>query len=123
VEADEPVVLRERLVLLDGAPVELANSYFPLRIAGGTPLEEPRRIKGGAVSLLASLGYEGRQARETVTSRPATPVEQEALQIDDSAWVLDIFRVVIDRSGEPIEVTTMTMPANGRTLHYTVEIG
>jgi DNA-binding GntR family transcriptional regulator len=123
VEPDDSVVLRQRLVLLDGAPVELTDSYFPLHIAGGTPLEEPRKIKGGAVTLLASLGYVGSKAEETVSSRPPTAAEQQALEITGSDWVLDVFRIVTGQNGNPIEVTTMTMPAAGRTLHYTVEIG
>lgn len=123
VGADDLVVLRRRLVLLDGSPAELTNSYFPLHIAGGTALAEPRKIKGGAVTLLALLGYVGSKAEETVTSRPPTAAEQQDLQIAESDWVLDVFRIVTGSSGEPIEVTTMTMPAAGRTLHYTVEIG
>jgi DNA-binding GntR family transcriptional regulator len=122
-EPTDAVVLRQRLVLLDEAPTELTNSYFPLNIAGGTALAEPRKIKGGAVTLLASLGYVGSKAEETVASRPPTAAEQQDLQIAESDWVLDVFRIVTGSTGKPIEVTTMTMPAAGRTLHYTVEIG
>ncbi|WP_354643886.1 UTRA domain-containing protein [Kitasatospora camelliae] len=117
------VVVRRRLVLLDGAPAELTDSYFPLTVASGTALAYPRKIKGGAVSLLANLGYVARSSREDVTARPPSPDEASALAIHPGEWVLDVYRVVVDARGEPFEVTTMTMPARERTLHYTVEIG
>src|SRR3954454_18619977 len=49
-------IVRRRTVLLDQKPVELADSWYPLQVATGTGLAEPRKIKGGAVTLLATLG-------------------------------------------------------------------
>src|SRR5689334_20515735 len=46
VPSDEPVVVRRRLILLDDQPVELADSYYPLAIAGGTGLAAASRIRG-----------------------------------------------------------------------------
>src|SRR5436305_1117472 len=60
----KPVVVRRRVMLLDNQPVELTDSYYPATIAGGTPLAEHRKIPGGAVTLLASLGYRTRPAQE-----------------------------------------------------------
>ena len=54
---DEPAVLRRRLVTLDGVPVEVSDSWYPARVADGTPLAEDRPIKGGAVRALAARGY------------------------------------------------------------------
>ncbi|MGW6912555.1 GntR family transcriptional regulator [Kitasatospora sp. NPDC054939] len=117
------VVSRKRLVLLDGQAVELVASYFPVEIAGGTALAEPRRIKGGAVSLLADLGFVAASATEEVEARPASSEELRLLDASADDWVLDVFRVAVDQVGTPFEATEMTMLARGRTLHYTVEIG
>ncbi|MFI9274247.1 UTRA domain-containing protein [Kitasatospora sp. NPDC052896] len=117
-----PVVVRRRVVLLDDRPVELTDSYYPLSIAGGTPLAEFRKIRGGAVSVLAGLGYVGRARHEDVTAREPAGEEREVLAIGAGEWVLDVCRVVLGDHDTPIEVTTMVMPARGRSLHYVAEI-
>lgn len=119
----DPVVLRQRVIYLDGTAVELTDSYYLPSIARGTALAEPRKIRGGAVSLLASLGYVGRLRHESVTVRQATTQEREALALTEAQPVLSIHRVVVGDGNLPIEVTVMTMPALGRTLHYTAKIG
>jgi len=43
----ELVVVRRRVILLDGRPVELADSYYPVPIARGTDC--PRRARSPAV--------------------------------------------------------------------------
>jgi DNA-binding GntR family transcriptional regulator len=119
----DPIVLRSRLILLDGEPVEQAHSYYPSTVAAGTPLSEPRKIRGGAVNLLAELGFVAHAANEEVMSRPASLLESETLELPASDWVLDVFRVVKASDGRPFEATSMIMRARGRTLTYTTEIG
>jgi DNA-binding GntR family transcriptional regulator len=119
----EPVILRRRLVFLDDVPVEVADSYYPATIARGTALAETRKIKGGAVTLLANLGFRASVAHEQVTARQATAAERQLLEATDATWVLHLLRSVEDADGRPFEVSSMTMLASGRTLHYTVEIG
>ena len=118
-----PVVVRRRAIRLDGKTEELTDSYYPTHIAWGTALAEPRKIRGGAVTLLADLGFIGHTRREDVAAREPTAEERTALALGECEWVLDICRLVVDENDEPIEVTTMTMPARGRTLHYTAKIG
>ncbi|GAA3049476.1 hypothetical protein GCM10020000_32540 [Streptomyces olivoverticillatus] len=55
----ETVVVRRRLMLLDGLPNELTDTYYPAGIACGTPLLATAKIPGGAITLLAELGYAG----------------------------------------------------------------
>jgi GntR family transcriptional regulator len=117
------VIVRRRSILLDGEPVELTDSYYAPHVAGGTALAEPRKIPGGAVTLLSSLGYDGAVRHEDVSSREPTAEERELLGLGAADWVLDICRLVTTASGEPFEITIMTIPARGRTLHYTAKIG
>lgn len=123
VEVGTPVVLRRRLILLNDHPVELTDSYYPLAIAADTPLAENRKIKGGAVTLLAQLGHQPIRGDEEVGARPPSNAEAEALELPPGEWVLDVHRTAWNASGAPVEVTVMTMPARGRTLHYSIEIG
>jgi DNA-binding GntR family transcriptional regulator len=114
----EPVIVRRRTMLFDDHPVELTDSYYPATIARGTPLADPRKIRGGAVAFLADLGYPPRRVREDVSARFATPTEQAALQLGDPACVLMLSRTLITDNDLPVEASVMTMVADGRRLRY-----
>jgi GntR family transcriptional regulator len=114
---DEQVVLRRRLVLLDDAPVELTDSYYPASLARGTALAEFRKIRGGAVTALAEIGHVPRFVSESVHARKATAEERELLGSTDELAVLVLFRVTMDEEGRPIEAAVMVI-ADGRHVHY-----
>ncbi|PPK63348.1 UTRA domain-containing protein [Actinokineospora auranticolor] len=118
VEPGEAVVLRRRVMLFNDHPVELTDSYYPAAIARGTKLAEPRKIRGGAVALLADLGHPPRRLREDVSARLATPDEQDALRLDAAACVLLLARVLLTDEDRPVEASVMTMVADGRRLRY-----
>jgi GntR family transcriptional regulator len=114
----ELVVVRRRLMLFNDRPVELVDSYYPASIARGTRLAEPRKIPGGAVTLLADLGHPPRRVRENVSARIATSDERTALQLDDPSCVLLLARTLITENDRPVEASVMTMVADGRRLRY-----
>jgi GntR family transcriptional regulator len=113
------VIVRRRLMLFDNRPVELVDSYYPADLARGTALAEARKVRGGAVALLAELGHRPRHVREDVTSRLATAPERTTLHLDDPAAVLQLTRV-LDTGDRPVEVSVMT--STGR-LRYAAEPG
>lgn len=115
----EPVVVRRRVMLLDEQPVELTDSYYPVTIASGTSLAEHRKIRGGAVTLLAELGLRIDQVREDVSARNATDEEREQLALDDRP-VLVLVRQSLS-GGVPVEVSVMRM-APGRHLRYDLSV-
>ena len=112
------VVVRRRVVLLDGRPVELADSYYPNEIAGGTALAEARRIPGGAVTLMTRLGYPAKVIREDISARPATTDEKSLLNLGEHEWVLVLFRTVFAEHNCPAEVSIMVMRPDSRQLRY-----
>lgn len=114
----EPVVVRRRLMLFDGHPVELTDSYYPAAIARGTRLAEARKIPGGAVALLTDLGHPPRRVREDVSARFATPDERVALRLDTPSCVLVLARTLFTENDLPVEASVMTMVADGRQLRY-----
>ncbi|WP_308312596.1 UTRA domain-containing protein [Streptomyces sp. ISL-11] len=118
----EEVIVRRRLILLDGSPVELADSYYPARVAAGTALAEPRKVPGGAVTLLADLGYTATRVEEAVTARMPTESEREALELGDNEPVLVLSRIVFAGDGLPMEACEMTMTAKERTLRYRMRL-
>lgn len=115
-EGGEKVVVRRRLVLLDGKPVELADSYYPAAIARGTALAEMRKIPGGAVTLLADLGFPpAEEVDEDVAAETATPEQYEVLGLSAESPVLVLTRFTRSTTGQPTEVAVMTMT---RHLQY-----
>ncbi|MEO3874147.1 UTRA domain-containing protein [Nonomuraea sp. B12E4] len=122
VQGHETVVARRRTVLLDERPVELADSYYSLAIARDTPLAEPRKIRGGAPTLLAELGYPPAHIEEDVSARPASEEERQLLQLREHDWVLVLFRLSRARDNAPVEVSVMAMAPYGRHLRYHLSV-
>ncbi|MFF9502665.1 GntR family transcriptional regulator [Streptomyces sp. NPDC014656] len=119
--AGERAVVRRRLILLDDRPVELADSYYPLAVAAGTPLAEARKVPGGAVTLLKALGYTGAEVVEDVSADLATAEERRLLELPEGGAVLRLLRLTRTAEGAPVEASLMTMPA-GRHLTYRLPV-
>ncbi|MFD3802671.1 GntR family transcriptional regulator [Streptomyces sp. NPDC058611] len=119
----EIVVVRRRLIELDGVPVELTDTYYPADIASGTPLAGTAKIRGGAVTLLAQLGYVGERVVETVTARMPDAREQRQLSLGPAEPVLHLTRTTYDGSDRAIQADLMLMPSGRQQLRYEIRIG
>ncbi|MGV9425053.1 GntR family transcriptional regulator [Streptomyces sp. NPDC003656] len=119
----ETVVVRRRVIELDGAPCELTNTYYPSDIARGTRLAERGKIPGGAVTLLADLGHRGVRVREDVTARMPSGEERDLLRMTPDEPVLLLSRVTLDDTDRPIQADLMVMPAHRQRLRYEMRIG
>lgn|GEM_PF-1426121 len=117
------VVVRRRVMYLDGRPCELTDTYYPPAIAQGTRLAGTAKIAGGAVTLLAGLGYVGVRAREDITARLPSEEEAAALETEASQPVLQLLRLTLDAKERPIQADRMVMPAQRQRLRYDVRIG
>jgi len=116
------VILRQRLVLLDDIPVEIASSYWPLDVAAGTALAATGKVRGGAPTLLANLGYEPKSVIENVRTRPSTPEELTTLAMSDvGEWVLTLRRTITGDSGRPYEVFVSVAPGRIGQLNYSMK--
>ncbi|MCP3801886.1 UTRA domain-containing protein [Allokutzneria sp. A3M-2-11 16] len=115
-----PVVVRRRVMLLGERPVELTDSHYPASLARGTGLAEPRRIRGGAVTLLAELGYRVEQVVEDVSAHNPTDEERERLDLRGGP-VLQLVRRSLC-AGKVFEVSVMRMTAVGRRLRYQLSV-
>ncbi|UKY50444.1 UTRA domain-containing protein [Streptomyces inhibens] len=116
------VVVRRRIMYLDGRPCELTDTYYPLAIARGTRLAGTAKIPGGAITLLAELGYTGVRAREDVSARLPNSEEAESLEAELTQPVMQLLRLTFDAQDRPIQVDKMVMPAQLQQLRYTVRI-
>ncbi|GAA3148313.1 GntR family transcriptional regulator [Nonomuraea salmonea] len=114
----DKAVLRHRLLLLDGDPVELSWSYYPSSLVGGTPLTGSKKIKGGAPQVLADLGYPQREFTDLLSSRPPTVEEAEGLELPEGVPVMRQFRVIYSDDKRPVEVSVLVKGGHLYTLLY-----
>jgi GntR family transcriptional regulator len=114
----DPVIMRKQLLLLDGEPAELVRNYYPLAIARGTPLERPKKIRGGSPVVFAGLGLLPARAVDHVLPRLATVEEFIALRLPEDVPVLRQFRVVYTAAGQPIEATVMIKAGQRYEVEY-----
>lgn len=122
ISLDEPAILRRRLVTLDDVPVEVSDSWYPARIADGTPLAEDRPIKGGAVRALAERGYVAERHVEEVA---AVEVPTELGDLLPNSPVIELTRTSYTAGDVPFEVAIMLMnpemaPGVPRRLRYEI---
>lgn len=115
---EAPAILRYRLMLHAGQPVELSWSYYPAAIAAGTALARRARIRGGAPRLLAELGYPQRRFVDHVSARMPTTEELEGLALPDDVPVIRQLRVVYSDDNRPVEVGIQVKGSNLYELEY-----
>src|SRR6266516_7512963 len=75
IAAGDSTVVRRRVMTVEGEPVQLADSYFPRSLAEGTPLAEPRKVRGGVIAALERLGVQVERFHEDWSFRMPTPDE------------------------------------------------
>ncbi|MGW4791180.1 GntR family transcriptional regulator [Nonomuraea sp. NPDC004297] len=115
---ENQTILRHRLTLHDGDPVELTWSYYPASIAAGTALAERSKISGGAPQALADLGYPQREFTDRVSTRPPTTEETEGLEIPAGISVIRQFRTITSDDARPVEVSIIIKGGHLCELKY-----
>lgn len=123
IEPGSQAVLRRRIVTLDERAVEIADSWYPLAIAEGAGLAEAKPIKGGALRLLADLGYTAVRHTEDVSVALVADDLAELLAVPAGEAALELVRTSYTEDGIPFEVAVMTMsremgPGVRRRLRY-----
>ncbi|KWX03204.1 Transcriptional regulator [Carbonactinospora thermoautotrophica] len=117
-EDGEQVVVRRRLLLIEDEPVQLADSYYPARIAADTELARRAKMRGGENGALERLGIQLGFVDEEVSARMPTPDEAGLLKIPQGTPVLRHVRVTYDRDGRPVAVMAAVMAADRFTMRY-----
>lgn len=115
-------VVRRRVMLLDGEPVELVETYYPTDLVQGSPIMEMGRIPRGARAVLADLGYPPRRALEVVYTRMPTPEESRALHLSTGTPVFHVVRTVLSDEDRPIEVDVMVLGGDRNRLEYELPV-
>jgi DNA-binding GntR family transcriptional regulator len=119
----EPVMQTTYRYFSNDQPIQLSQSWEPLAITEGTPIEYPE--EGAAVGVITRMdliGYHINQVVERVTARAAKPIEITQLDLPQrGAYVL-----VIDRTyyadDRPIETCDIIFPGDRYELTYTIPV-
>jgi GntR family transcriptional regulator len=123
-EEGQAVIVRRRLFLVNGEPVALCDSYYPVEIAEGTALAEPENVSGGAYAVIEDAsGPIRRKLKRSVddlVSRMPRPDETEALKLPLGVPVVRILRTVYDSQGEAVEVQDTVAAADKHQFRYEV---
>lgn len=122
IEPGSPVLLRPRVMLADGEPVQTADSYYLLAVASGTPIAQQGLVRGGVFSVFADRGYPLADRRETVSAGVATEDERERLELPASAGVIRMLITHRTHGGSPISVDVCALRADRYRLTYTVPV-
>ncbi len=112
IQPGEMVLARSRRQFANDVPVQLATSYYPLDITGGTQIEQEDTGPGGSYSRLADLGFEPVSFREALKVRLPDENETRLLRLDAEQRVITIRRVARDKAGRVVEVNDMVLPAH-----------
>lgn len=121
IASDGTAVLRRQLLKLNGEPAELVESYYPIEIANGTAITEPRKVRGGVPTLLAEMGYPFRKSVDRVSARTPTADQGVYLKMPVGELpVLRTFRTVYSNDDQVIEVTVMAKAGHLYELEYEI---
>jgi GntR family transcriptional regulator len=122
IEPGTPVLLRPRVMLADGEPVELADSYYLLAVASGTAIAQQGLVRGGTYRIFSDRGCPLVDRQETIAFGPATETDQRDLALPSSAWVVRMLITHRTTGGAPISVDRCTLRADRYRLTYTVPV-
>ena len=115
---DEQVLIRKRHMFTDGRPAQLAVSYIPLSVAGGTALAHPDTGPAGIYARLAERGHRVTRFIEEIESRRPDNEEAQFLRISRTQHVIGVTRLACDQAGRILEVTVNVFPSNLWKLSY-----
>lgn len=119
----DPVTHTSYRYFADRVPIQLAESWEPLAITGGTPVERPEDGPiVGVIARMDSIGQHVTHVVERVTARAATSQEIEQLQLP----VRGAFVLVIERThyvdDRPVETCDIILPNERYELTYTIPV-
>ena len=121
---DGDVLLRQRLVRLDGEASELVTWWLPAALAGGTDLAGAAPLHGGVRAHLARRkGVRIDHVLEQVVARHPTGQEAKLLGVGKTAAMLALYVTGRDASGSPVLVLEIVMPGDWHELEDAYQVG
>jgi GntR family transcriptional regulator len=114
------VVARRRLMYADDVPMQLADSYYPILLAQGTPLMEVDTGPGGSYSRIEELGHTLVRSVEELLARMPTPEERSTLRLATGVPVVALGRTAYDSDDVPVEFFDSVVAGDKHVFVYDV---
>lgn len=118
VEEGAPVWVRRRTTIVADRPHQLADSYYPLDLALGTPLTREDSGPGGGFARLDEAGDPLAEISEEWSARMPTSPESVALHLPGGTPVIDLTRIVYDTKGRAVEIMLAVIAADTVRMSY-----
>jgi DNA-binding GntR family transcriptional regulator len=117
---DAQVLVRRYLMLVDGEPVQLADSYFPAELAEGSIISHQENITPGRIDadLKERFGLEPARFLDELTVRMPTAEEIRSLRLPPGTPVASLLRTYRDPTGKPFEVAHFVLAGDKHILVY-----
>ncbi|MGH8932547.1 MAG: GntR family transcriptional regulator [Egibacteraceae bacterium] len=112
------VLRRRNRYYADDRPVQLADTYIPLPIAGQSPLHQAETGPGGIYQRLEEQGHRLVTFREDITARMPRPDETDTLAIPPGVPIIELLHTSHNQHGDPFEITHIILPADRNGLTY-----
>jgi GntR family transcriptional regulator len=114
------VLVRRYLLLVDGEPVQLADSYFPAELAEGSIIGDRENITPGRIDadLKERFGLEAARFLDELTVRMPTAEETRSLRLPPGTPVASLLRTYRDPTGKPFEVAHFVLAGDKHVLVY-----
>jgi GntR family transcriptional regulator len=126
VESGAAVIVRRRLFMVDEAPMQLCDGYYPVDLFRGTRVAESGRIRGGVHAVIEDPEgpIRARVARfvEDLDVRLPLPVEAEVLRVPDGVPVVRVLRTAYDATGRALEVLDSIIPTDRYAFRYVIDV-
>jgi GntR family transcriptional regulator len=124
-DAGARVLTRRHLLLLDGEPLQMAQSYFPAEFAeGDSLLGDPANISPGQIdaNLKDRFGIDFQRFEDELVIRMPLPDEVRALRLLPGTPVGVALRTYSSSAGRPVEVVRYVLAGDKQVLVYRGEL-
>ncbi|WP_421110830.1 GntR family transcriptional regulator [Streptomyces sp. NEAU-S77] len=119
-EEGTSVVIRDRLFVVEGEPVQAAVSYLPAELVRESAIAQEDTGPGGTYARLAELGAKPVRFVEELRARMPSQDETERLHLAEGTPVVEIYRTALTEEGKPVEVNRMLLDAGVYVMEYHV---
>ncbi|MGH3569621.1 MAG: GntR family transcriptional regulator [Pseudonocardia sp.] len=112
------VWVRRRRRSAEGAPTQLADSYYRLDIVAGTKILDENTGPGGGHARLEDKGYRIERFREELRIRMPSHLEGQALHLTGGVPVVELHRITYSKDDEVVEFFRSVMAADRHDFGY-----
>lgn len=118
VDPGTPVLARRRLRWVNEQLHTTADTYFPLAIVAGTPIELPAHVRPGTYAVMEAAGHGWRTYRDRLRARPPTADEADLFMLGAGVAVLEHVRVRRTADGRVVAVMITVLPGDRNETIY-----